>query len=642
MTTTDSTSTHPVAQRLRQAGITRVVVIDDAFNTPVLDDLGDEIEYFWAEIVREESALTELRGLKEGFESEDDIDEELISVLWARTVNEVQSSLLLPCKSILFSQQLENLADLEPLVDYLKKIDITPILRGTEDDLPDGQQRLFFLDFILTPDIALPSSEEVETAIQEFATGTPADPFIQESIDKAKQILDEFDDAFIILMSSKTGVPQAKGRFRQETGLIEGMFDYIPKEQLAEERELSLKLGLSAASLPDRHDIQRFVDAFKASFTEASTDFINRIKSLSFEDYMYIYSFSLREEGQPLGDYMSWLYKSLLAHLVHNNEQVMEAQDKLNKIDIEAYVPLKRVPSKQLVKMYSLAQTEPGTSSNETQLRLGDLYVNGTKDVLLVINADCDLARLPPISDNQGPNAPSILLHPGRLEPIEKPIRKEVKENYKITNLFFLEGKRYRIVWDYEGIITQKFGDVKGWLDRNGYWRKERLITPHALQIQQHFAAKLTRVGMPVATPFPTPATVQVFGKNEGGTLKQLGADIPEGVVIDRNCFRFTVEGFRQLMERVDRGIVHYTAIRDSGDVNETRRNRVGNNIGKLEAWLQDCDEWFSLIESSHILPSGGGRPIGSNGVLEVFCRPNLESAQSIISINLILMNETL
>ena len=151
MITTDTNLTHPVALRLHKAGITSVVVIDDAFNTPVFDDLSDEIEEFWAEVVREESALTELKALKEGFENEDDIDEELIKALWARTINEEPSSLLFPCKSILFSQQLENLSDLAPLVAYLKKIGITPIPLGTDDDLPDEQQKLFFLDFVLEP-----------------------------------------------------------------------------------------------------------------------------------------------------------------------------------------------------------------------------------------------------------------------------------------------------------------------------------------------------------------------------------------------------------------------------------------------------------------------------------------------------------
>lgn len=632
MTTTDTNSTHPVTQRLRHAGITSAVVIDDAFNTPALDDLTDEIADFWTAIDRNDRALSELNDYKPEFEGEDDIDEELINCLWARTLNEEPSSLLILCKTTLFSRQIESLSDLTPLVDYLKGIGITPILLGTEDDLPDGQQRLFFLDFILESDIALPSSGEVEVVIQEFTAGTPANPLIQVSIDKAKQIIDEFDDAFIILMSSKAGVPQAKGRFRQETGLIEGMFDYVPKEQLADEKELSLRLGISAASLPVRHDIQCFVNALATSITEASKEFIDWIKGLSFEDYMYIYSLSLRDEGHPLGDYMSRLNRSLLAHLVHDCDRVIAAQDRLDDIDLKAYVPLKRAPSNHLAEMYSLSLTEPGTSDNTTRLRLGDLYVNSAKSVLLIINADCDLVDAPKSSNRRVPDDSSILLHPGRLIPLDK----KVKGNHKVTNLFYHEGEPFQIDWDHEGVISKKYWEVKGWLYFNGYSKKARLIAPHALEIQQHFAAKLTRVGMPVAPRFPTPATIRVFGKNENGTLKKLGDDIPRGVVIDRKNFHFTVEGFSQLLEKVAEGKTHYTAILDCCEINQNRRKRLKDNIRKLEAWLQNYEEWFTLIESSNKMPSGNSQHIGSDGILEVFCTPNLKTAERIIAINLL------
>ena len=632
MTTTNTNSEHAVAQRLQVAGIRSAVVIDDAYNTPDVDDLTDEIADFWAAIVRDESALTELKTLKEGFESEDDIDEELINALWNLTLNEEQSSLLLRCKSTLFSRYLENRADLVPLAGYLKRIGVTPILLGTDGKLPKEQLKLFFLDFFLDPATASLSPGEIETAIREFVDDTPEKPSIQASINMAKEIIREYDDAFIVLMSSKDNVEMARDRFRQETGLIEGMFDYVPKEQLADERELNFMLGISAASLTERQDIQRFVNAFETSLTEASSKFIDRIKSLSFEDYMYIYSQRLHEDGHPLGDYMSWLYKSLLGHLVHDHGQVKEAQKRLDDIDMAAFVPLKRAPSKHLVEMYSLSLTEPGPSSNSARLRLGDLYVNRAQDVLLVINADCDLARLPPSPDSQSPDDLSILLHPGRLEPVEK----KVGHERKVTKFFFLEQGPCQIVWDYERVFTKKYCEIHKWLSDKGYLKKTRLITPHALEIQQHFAAKLTRVGMPVAPPFSRPATVQVFGKNEDGTLKKLGADIPRGVVIDRRNFRFYKEGFIQLLERVDEGILHYTEIHDSCEVSHERRDKVGKNIRKLEAWLQDFAELLDLIESSHKLPSERSKQIGSNGVLEVFCRPNLKSADRIIALNLL------
>ena len=631
MATSDAGPMHPVTKRLLEAGITSAVVIDDAFDPLSLDDLRAEIGDFWAGIAREEDALAELRVMKPDLESEEDIDEELINELWELTLRGELSSLSVHCKTILFQRQLEGHSELATLVANLSNVGVTPILIGTDEDLPDDELKLFFLDFFLGADPAPAGPAAVEQAIQHLVTGTPEHPSILASMDKAREILAKFDDAFIVLMSSKDGAEHARNKFREVTGLIEGMFDYASKEQLARERDLHLKLGLSAAGLPVRHDIQRFINALETSVKEASGEFITRIKSLSFEDYSYINSLSLRTEGHPLGDYMSWLYKSLLAHLVHNHGQVIEAQKQLDSIDIKKYVPLKRSPSLDLADIYRLALTEPGPSE-PGHLRLGDLYVRDAQDVLLVVNADCDL-----IYSSHSPSRPfpaelSILLHPGRLTQVDGRASREAK----VTNLFFLEGEAFKIVWDHDRVITKKYSEVESWLHCEGYCKKARLIAPHALEIQHHFAASLTRVGMPVAPPLPRPATVQVFGKNEDGTLAKLGADIPQGVVVDQNGFRFTAEGFNEVLERVAEGVTHYTALRDSYDSSHARFERLGRNIERLESLLSDCAEWFAIVEGSSDMPGENGKQLGSNGIFQAFSTPHLEATECIIALNLI------
>ena len=633
MTMTDADPMHPVTRRLREAGITRAVIVDDAYNPPDYDDLRAEIADFWAGIVREDTALAELRAIKPELNGEDDIDEELIKKLWNHTLKEELSSLDMPCKTTLFARQLEGHSELAAFVANLYRIDVTPILIGTNEDLPDGELKLFFLDFFLGPRLAPPGSAAVEQAVQQLVAGKAEHPSIQASIDKAKEILRKFDDAFIVLMSSNEGVEQARDSFREHTGLIEGMFDYAPKEQLASERELHLRLGFSVVGLPARHDIQRFVRALEESVEDASTEFITQIKSLSFEDYLYVYSLSLRAEGQPLGTYMSGLYKSLLAHLVHDHAKVIGAQNKLDTIDVAAYVPLKRAPSIHLANIYSKSLTEPGMQAEAKHLRLGDLYVKDTLDVLLVINADCDLIYSSQSPSRSFPEDLSIMLHPGCLKPVEE----RVDRKYKVTDLFVLEGQTYKIVWDHEGVITKKYSEVEEWLTGEGYSRKGRLIGPHALEIQHNFAASLTRVGMPVAPPLSRPATVQVLAKGQDGKLLQLGEGIPEGVVIDKGRFRFTVEGFEEILERVDRGIDHYTVLRDGYEESDGRFKRLQSNVEKLEALIEDRAEWFAIIEDSYGMPGDNGIQVGSRSIFQVFCNPELETAQCLIAFNLVI-----
>ena len=253
-------------------------------------------------------------------------------------------------------------------------------------------------------------------------------------------------------------------------------------------------------------------------------------------------------------------------------------------------------------------------------MRLGDLYVKGTGDVLLVINAECDLLYSPQNPKRQFPADLSILLQPGSLKPIEE----SVERKWKVTHLFEIDKEIFKIVWNHEGVLTKRYGDAVEWLESEGYRKKARLIAAHALEMQQHFAATLTRVGMPVAPPLPRPATVQIFGRNEDGTLIKLGEDIHGGVVIDKEGFRFTVEGFREILERVNDAIAHYTEQRASLVEGASRYGKLGEQIIRLDALLQDYPELFEIVEKVNHMPNQNGLQLGHPGssrysVLRIF-----------------------
>ena len=188
------------------------------------------------------------------------------------------------------------------------------------------------------------------------------------------------------------------------------------------------------------------------------------------------------------------------------------------------------------------------------------MYVKNQQDVLLVVNADCDLAYSANNPNRPFPADLSILLHPGRLVPPHE----SVPGGTKVTNLFVVDGKSYKIVWDHRKVVSKTYSEAKQWLVVEGYSKVARLAAPHALEIQQHFAAQLTRVGMPVAPPLARSATVQVFGKTVNDTVVKLGEDIPQCVIIDKEGFRFTGEGFRDILDRVNAGLDYYHAERKS------------------------------------------------------------------------------
>ena len=158
---------------------------------------------------------------------------------------------------------------------------------------------------------------------------------------------------------------------------------------------------------------------------------------------------------------------------------------------LQEFVPLKRAPSTSLADMYRLSLTEPAPSADGQHLRLGDLYVQGTQNALLVINADCDLVHSSQSPSRQFRPDMSILLLPGCLTPVDE----SPKQGFKVTQLFGLDGQAYKIVWRHERLITKKYGEVVKWLTCEGFVKKARLTAAHALEIQHHFAASLTRVG---------------------------------------------------------------------------------------------------------------------------------------------------
>ena len=251
MTTKEALPTHPVTERLWGAGIRSVVVIDDAYNRPVLEDLRLEVGDFWAEIVRDEVALAELRSIKPGLNSEDDIDEEVIDQLWAQTLKEEQSALLRPCRNVLFSRQLQAQSELVVFVDNLVRIGITPIRLGISDDLPRRRAEVVLFGFHLGVECYSSWTGGCRGCHQQACRRYAEDPAIQASINKAKQILQEFDDAFIILMSSKEGVERARDSFRRQTGLIGGMFDYVDKKHLANERGAVFEIRILGSGATD-------------------------------------------------------------------------------------------------------------------------------------------------------------------------------------------------------------------------------------------------------------------------------------------------------------------------------------------------------------------------------------------------------
>lgn len=197
-------------------------------------------------------------------------------------------------------------------------------------------------------------------------------------------------------------------------------------------------------------------------------------------------------------------------------------------------------------------ETEARPSAASMPLyQLGDLLV-ATKDkpAYLVLNAGCDLQFSP--GERECDMEQSILLIPGRFEPLYE---RGSERSAKRTELFELNEERFRIVWQHTRAVAVPYDKILPEYKPKGYERKWRLKLPYALEVQQHFAAQLTRIGVPTPTPVFRERPIEVYGKDAAGNYRHLGT-VPNGLVVfhhrQRDQFVLTVDCVHKVLSLMD------------------------------------------------------------------------------------------
>lgn len=504
-----------IRKRLNERQISEIVIIDDAFDRPTRDSLGTRaLEEFWTAVGTTASALGQLTDLIGAVPNGSALTDIQLDALFARF--ESLPALKVPCEA-LFEDTLSKRREIERFAKPLREVlQQTIITLGKADSFDHATVKLIFLDYYL-------GTTDTEEAVS-------------AAVSRAKQIYQKYpaggQKPIIVLMSSKPEVDTEKATFRTRSGLLGGMFDFVPKQDLANPEKLYLLLGAWATGLPQAYKIQHFVDALEESVKAASVQFLEGVKSLTIEDYGYIQRLSLQEDGHPLGDYMLWIFGAYFGDLLFHKQPATKAHQKeLDSLWIESCPPCQHPPSVMLAEMHKSALFDSSVDNlgphplnigidpdkqyeAPPALRLGDLFIrDASNQVLLVISPECDLMFSPRGKRSFDP-AQSVLLLPGRLQLLTESI--PPNENLR-TELFEFEGKAYRILWNKKQVRSEKFGRIARCLSIFKYERRARLRLPYALQIQQAFASDLTRVGVPVAPPIFRPVRMRAYYEGEDG-----------------------------------------------------------------------------------------------------------------------------
>lgn len=638
---TSSKESDPIeefGQHLRDSGFSRAVIIDDAYDNPTVDSLlRGEIGDFWNMVEREQDLLNELSSLGLDISDEEDINDTTLSTFWDRRSE--LDDLRRPVEDILFATKIQKQEELEPLRRQLTILGIKVEQIGQKSMIENPPPGLVFLDYRLGP-----------------ATDPQS---VNNAIAKARDIYDQVendaDKPFIVLISAgDVGVDQFN-EFRDESGLLGGLFDFVPKEEFNSVEKLNLRLAIWVSDMPTRHKIQRFVESLEKSVKKNANEFVRRVKSLAFEDYAYVQQLSLDQDGQPLGDYVFWLFGALLEHCFFEFDDSMRSQRIiLDQLDFEEFLPSQRPPSTELAKVYRLAVSEPiydemgvhtisddeGREFRLPILRLGDLLIKDANlSIYMVANPDCDLAYSPGVGRGSDPNF-SVFLIPGEL-------RSQNDTGGSLRTEFFQhDGSSYRIFWDAKGVMVKTLGEFMNWYTEGGYSRPQRIRLPFALQIQQRFTANIARVGMPVSPPRFEYLDVEIFCDSEEGKWEKMGPSIKDGIAIFRGRdaqgkenLRFFLTGAcaHSIIDRLSSALQIYEKRRDHADAGYT--NRLNNRIENIRKCQADPRILIDVIKKTWDFPgTKGNRPLASNLIVlyrsSTLVTTKSSSAQHSISLN--------
>lgn len=133
--------------RLATAGISVALVMDDAFNTPTRESVQDEVVDFWNPIERDEMLLGELQSLGCNSNSEDDITDEVVSLLWSRRGQ--STNLIDHANRTLFSSTISSRKEVDDIADALGMLGLRVQRCGTDVAGQSPSGGLVFMDYYL-------------------------------------------------------------------------------------------------------------------------------------------------------------------------------------------------------------------------------------------------------------------------------------------------------------------------------------------------------------------------------------------------------------------------------------------------------------------------------------------------------------
>ena len=512
-----------IVEAFRSSEIERVLLIDDAYDPPRLEDaeMGDVADLLQSkegQALREHCEITPdtwdlaAAAADAGNASSPEL-EDVFRALYEQFVHSNETRFEPgDIFSVLKGGALAALRPLETLMhacgDLIRVKSVG--LERAKETIREFRPHVLFLDYYLSDEVSVDGW--VEDGTMTMAR--------QASLALLKElVVDGLEIPAIVLMSSRPN--QEIDGYRQDIGgqqILSVRFQFLHKQMVRQRGKDVIVDHDAAAALLDTSQgfvfgrtLQKALEQWRIGAEAALTEFMGGVRELQMKDFAYLLRFRLREDGQPFGEYLEWFFGECLKGVIE--EKVDWQHSSFASIDDnptmeEAVEGAYDGPSDVIADLFHRVRVSKDRGEVGRDYRFGDLYAQiGGDGVRAVITPDCDL-----VVRDEDRKAKSVLTMVGRLATFDQ-------TDSAADDFLIRDGGRYSVRWNPKHLETFATDGVESLVRAQEFEYVGRLRPPYADAVQRRALNDLARGGLPVAPAFglnvPIAVWIRLVGKME-------------------------------------------------------------------------------------------------------------------------------
>jgi hypothetical protein len=514
-----------VLEAIKQSRVSKVAVVDDAFDPPEISDKngGALLEYMenvdFKAVVSEVGVESDLFERAKQAVSESEYASEDITEFVKRLYDRFSSGEepRFDPGGIFREMQSDNLKYVKPILKLLEDcdppIEIIRVGSRPEDLEKVGHDvHLIFIDFYLDPKVsadtsASPAKQRREAKERSIAQVTA---LVKAQGEKAPSVV----------LMSRHDVKADAEKFREaivgdrKSLVFASRFAYVGKNDVSIADDGSIKLGEAAANdlldIFQSYDFGRSthaaLEAWLDSAGKAVDDLRSEIERLHLKDFAYLIRFRLAQEGQELLEYLEWFFgECLLDALSAAVDKKSAVNDQIKSLNGPEAARIEGAfdgPTAKVAELFHRVRIEAPRDRTKN-FRMGDLYLSGQgakRRMSAVLTPDCDLVK----REKDKRLAPRLLILSGKIKSLDAP-------ESTLSDFIMLNDKPHNIVWDRKAIESKEFDS---WPEPGKSTDEQKYVGTlrplYAQELQRTVLHDLGRVGISVAPAFGMTAKVSV------------------------------------------------------------------------------------------------------------------------------------